>query len=95
MFVPQNTNSFCAFTGFPRTREQAEELFAKEPIDVALNLIVPFEIIIERVKGRWIHEPSGRIYNTEYSPPKIMVKFQHILWESIVLKRELKGICFE
>jgi nucleoside-triphosphate--adenylate kinase len=55
------------------------ELFAKEPVDAALNLIVPFEIIIERVKGRWIHEPSGRIYNIEYSPPKVMVRCSHIM----------------
>ncbi|PNF18126.1 GTP:AMP phosphotransferase AK3, mitochondrial [Cryptotermes secundus] len=67
-------NNNWLLDGFPRTREQAEELYTKEPIDVALNLIVPFEIIIERVKGRWIHEPSGRIYNTEYSPPKITGK---------------------
>jgi adenylate kinase family enzyme len=89
-----NTNLVCAFIGFPRTGEQAEELFAKVPIEVALNLIVPFEIIIERVKGRWIHEPSGRIYNTEYSPPKIMVRYQHILWESIVLKKETESCLF-
>jgi nucleoside-triphosphate--adenylate kinase len=68
------SNSLCAFIGFPRTKEQAEELFANEPIDAALNLIVPFDIIIERVKGRWIHERSGRIYNMEYSPPKVMVR---------------------
>jgi adenylate kinase family enzyme len=92
--VVVNTNSVCAFIGFPRTREQAEELFTKEPIDVALNLIVPFEIIIERVKGRWIHEPSGRIYNTEYSPPKVMVKYQHILWESIVLNKGTERCLF-
>jgi adenylate kinase family enzyme len=87
MFVSLNIISICAFVGFPRTREQAEELFATEPVNAALNLIVPFEIIIERVKGRWIHEPSGRIYNTEYSPPKIMVKYQHFLYESIVLQK--------
>jgi adenylate kinase family enzyme len=69
-----NSNSVFALVGFPRTKEQAEEIFAKEPIDAALNLIVPFEIIIERVKGRWIHERSGRIYNMEYSPPKVMVR---------------------
>jgi adenylate kinase family enzyme len=74
MFTCMNSNSVCAFIGFPRTKEQAEELFAKEPIDAALNLIVPFEVIIERVKGRWIHEKSGRIYNMEYSPPKVMVR---------------------
>ncbi|PSN47879.1 GTP:AMP phosphotransferase AK3 [Blattella germanica] len=58
-------------TGFPRTKMQAEALTTKVRLDAALNLVVPFDIIIDRVKGRWIHEPSGRIYNTEYSPPKI------------------------
>jgi Adenylate kinase and related kinases len=67
-------DSVHSYIGFPRTKEQAEELFASEPIDVALNLIVPFDIIIERVKGRWIHERSGRIYNMEFSPPKVMVR---------------------
>lgn len=74
MFASISSNSVCSFTGFPRTKEQAEELFAKEPIDAALNLIVPFEIIVERVKGRWIHEQSGRVYNMEYSPPKVTVR---------------------
>lgn len=67
-------NNNWLLDGFPRTKEQAEELFANEPIDAALNLIVPIDIIIERVKGRWIHERSGRIYNIEYSPPKVMGK---------------------
>ncbi|KDR21790.1 GTP:AMP phosphotransferase AK3, mitochondrial [Zootermopsis nevadensis] len=67
-------NNNWILDGFPRTKEQAEELFTKEPIYVALNLIVPFEIIVERVKGRWIHERSGRVYNTEYSPPKVTGK---------------------
>jgi nucleoside-triphosphate--adenylate kinase len=61
MFISLNTYSVFAFLGLPRTREQAEELFTKDPLDVDLNLIVPFEIIIEREKGRLIHEPIGRI----------------------------------
>ncbi|XP_046985258.1 GTP:AMP phosphotransferase AK3, mitochondrial [Schistocerca americana] len=57
--------------GFPRTRNQAELLLKNYPITCVLNLIVPFEVIVNRVKGRWIHPSSGRVYNTEYSPPKI------------------------
>ncbi|XP_049846333.1 GTP:AMP phosphotransferase AK3, mitochondrial [Schistocerca gregaria] len=57
--------------GFPRTRNQAELLLKNHPITCVLNLIVPFEVIVNRVKGRWIHPASGRVYNTEYSPPKI------------------------
>lgn len=57
--------------GFPRTRIQAEELHKREPVDVAMNLVVPFDIIFERIKGRWIHIPSGRVYNVDYNAPKV------------------------
>lgn len=57
--------------GFPRTLNQAEKLYQTEPINVAINLVVPFDIIIERIKGRWIHLSSGRVYNTEFNAPKV------------------------
>uniref|UniRef100_T1J1K4 GTP:AMP phosphotransferase, mitochondrial n=1 Tax=Strigamia maritima TaxID=126957 RepID=T1J1K4_STRMM len=56
--------------GFPRTYAQAESLQRKEPVDLALNLNVPFDVIIERIRGRWTHLPSGRIYHTVFNPPK-------------------------
>lgn len=57
--------------GYPRTVVQAEELHEKYKLDAVINLIVPFEIIIERVKGRWVHLASGRVYNTDFNPPKV------------------------
>ncbi|GLH02690.1 GTP:AMP phosphotransferase, mitochondrial [Gryllus bimaculatus] len=60
--------------GFPRTRNQALELSRAFPVNVVINLIVPYDVIIHRVQQRWIHARSGRIYNTEFSPPKIMGK---------------------
>lgn len=56
--------------GFPRTVEQAKAVEHDEPVDVVLNLRVPFEVIIDRIKGRWTHRKSGRIYHTEFNPPK-------------------------
>ncbi|XP_074643217.1 GTP:AMP phosphotransferase AK3, mitochondrial-like isoform X2 [Tubulanus polymorphus] len=56
--------------GFPRTVIQAEALALAEPVDVVLNLDIPFDTIVDRIKGRWIHETSGRIYHTEFKPPK-------------------------
>ncbi|KAK0069848.1 GTP:AMP phosphotransferase AK3, mitochondrial-like [Biomphalaria glabrata] len=56
--------------GFPRTVEQAKALIRSQPIDIVINLRVPFEVIIDRIKGRWTHLPSGRIYHTEFNPPK-------------------------
>lgn len=57
--------------GFPRTKHQAELLLENHSITCVLNLVVPFEVIVNRVKGRWIHPASGRVYNTEYAPPKV------------------------
>ncbi|KAK7101014.1 GTP:AMP phosphotransferase AK3, mitochondrial-like [Littorina saxatilis] len=57
--------------GFPRTVEQAKSLEHDEPVDVVLNLRVPFDVILDRIKGRWTHPKSGRIYHTEFNPPKV------------------------
>ncbi|XP_059167258.1 GTP:AMP phosphotransferase AK3, mitochondrial-like [Physella acuta] len=57
--------------GFPRTVEQAKSLIRDQPIDIVVNLRVPFEVIIDRIKGRWTHLASGRIYHTEFNPPKV------------------------
>merc|ERR1712087_90617 len=57
--------------GFPRTQAQAEALQAETPVNVVVNLCVPFEPIIERVKDRWIHPGSGRVYNLIFNPPKV------------------------
>ncbi|XP_060082470.1 GTP:AMP phosphotransferase AK3, mitochondrial-like [Ylistrum balloti] len=60
--------------GFPRTVPQAKALYREKPVDLVLNLNVPFEVIIDRIKGRWTHAPSGRIYHTEFNPPKVVGK---------------------
>lgn len=61
--------------GFPRTLPQAKIL--KEDLsknDADLNLVVelkvPEKVILERIENRWVHIPSGRIYNLQYNPPK-------------------------
>lgn len=57
--------------GFPRTQPQAQALHQHQQLDLVLSLEVPDEVIIERIKGRWIHLPSGRTYHTEFNPPKV------------------------
>ncbi|GFY76832.1 GTP:AMP phosphotransferase AK3, mitochondrial [Trichonephila inaurata madagascariensis] len=57
--------------GFPRTVKQAKDLTEKHSITLAINLAVPDEVIISRLKGRWLHPASGRIYNTDFNPPKV------------------------
>jgi len=60
--------------GFPRTQPQAEALQGETPVNVVVNLDVPFETIIDRIKDRWIHPGSGRVYNLVFNPPKVAGK---------------------
>ena len=62
-----------AQAGFPRTREQAQLLHTLDPVSAVIELVVPFDVIIGRLAHRWIHAPSGRIYNLEFNPPKTPV----------------------
>lgn len=56
--------------GFPRTLEQANALWKVQPVSLVLSLVVPFEVIIDRVRNRWIHLPSGRVYNVGFNSPQ-------------------------
>ncbi|MCL4123170.1 UNVERIFIED_CONTAM: hypothetical protein GTU68_016569, partial [Idotea baltica] len=60
--------------GFPRTLSQAQMLSEHTKMDLVLSLDVPSQVIIDRIKDRWIHEPSGRVYNTLFNPPKTQGK---------------------
>lgn len=57
--------------GFPRTLPQAEALSEHTVLDTVIDLNVPSDTIIDRIKGRWVHLPSGRVYHDEYNPPKV------------------------
>lgn len=57
--------------GFPRTIAQADALReAHIKIDFVIEIDVPDEEIIERMSGRMVHPPSGRIYHRVHNPPK-------------------------
>lgn len=64
------TSGSWLLDGFPRTTSQAASLHASLPADFVINLDVPFDVIIDRVRGRWVHLPSGRVYNEDWNPPK-------------------------
>ena len=62
--------------GFPRTLPQAEKLdemltARNSSIDQALEFKVEDSLLVRRITGRWIHQPSGRSYHTEFAPPKV------------------------
>jgi adenylate kinase len=56
--------------GFPRTAAQADRLDEIVPINMAVSIKTPFEVLLERISGRWLHEASGRIYNTGFNAPQ-------------------------
>jgi len=59
------------FDGFPRTIPQAEALIAEGVnIDAVVEIAVQDEEIIQRLAGRRVHPESGRVYHTQYNPPK-------------------------
>ncbi|EDQ90410.1 uncharacterized protein MONBRDRAFT_21342 [Monosiga brevicollis MX1] len=57
--------------GFPRTVPQAERLEEVVAPRAILNIDVPSETIVERLKDRLFHPGSGRIYNLQFTPPKV------------------------
>ena len=57
--------------GFPRTLGQARELAKQQPVDVVISLDVPRETILGRVRDRWVHVTSGRVYHATYNPPQV------------------------
>lgn len=59
------------FDGFPRTIAQAEGLQDMgTAIDVVVELKVPDGEVVKRISGRRVHEPSGRVYHIDFSPPQ-------------------------
>ncbi|WVQ97926.1 hypothetical protein IAU59_005045 [Kwoniella sp. CBS 9459] len=62
--------------GFPRTLHQGELLDKvlneeNRPLNMIVHLNVPDSVIMARIAARWVHLPSGRVYNTTYSAPKV------------------------
>lgn len=41
------------------------------PLNLVVNLDVPDEVILSRISDRWVHLPSGRVYNLSYNQPRV------------------------
>jgi adenylate kinase len=57
--------------GFPRTQPQAVELdrvLGLVPLDLAINLEVPKEIVLDRIAGRRVCENCQRVYHVNLPP---------------------------
>jgi len=63
--------------GFPRTVAQAEGLKGiladgnGGGIDRVVNLVVPTEVVVNRLRDRWLCSQCGAIYNTSTAKPKV------------------------
>jgi adenylate kinase len=57
--------------GFPRNAAQAAQVEKLIPINFVVNIQTPADIIINRICNRWVHAPSGRVYNTGFNAPKV------------------------
>ncbi|BCR95661.1 adenylate kinase ADK2 [Aspergillus luchuensis] len=57
--------------GFPRTATQASSLETIIPVNFVVHLVTPPSVILSRIASRWVHEPSGRVYNTDFNAPKV------------------------
>ncbi|KAB1268785.1 Adenylate kinase 4; mitochondrial [Camelus dromedarius] len=71
---------FCFWhLGFPRTLVQAEALDKICELDLVITLNIPFETLKDRLSRRWIHPPSGRVYNPDFNPPHVHVRIYKVL----------------
>ncbi|PWY86992.1 adenylate kinase [Aspergillus heteromorphus CBS 117.55] len=73
---PASTSSISSsasfiLDGFPRTATQASSLDTIVPVNFVVHLVTPPSVILSRIASRWVHEPSGRVYNTDFHVPKV------------------------
>ncbi|PIJ50622.1 adenylate kinase [Erwinia sp. OLTSP20] len=74
--------------GFPRTIPQADAM--KEAgihVDYVLEFAVPDELIVERIVGRRVHAPSGRVYHIRFNPPKVEGK-DDVTGEALTIRKD-------
>jgi adenylate kinase len=67
---PNSQHGFI-LDGYPRTIEQAKALNEIAKVDAVIHLIVPENVIVERLSARRVCKKCSAIYNIRYLRPKI------------------------
>ncbi|TDB59899.1 adenylate kinase [Photorhabdus khanii] len=74
--------------GFPRTIPQADAMKEADiNVDYVLEFDVPDELIIERIIGRRVHAPSGRVYHIKFNPPAVENK-DDVTGEELTIRKD-------
>ncbi|CUR53481.1 Adenylate kinase [Serratia symbiotica] len=81
--------------GFPRTIFQAKAI---KEIGINIDYVLEFKIsdalVMNRIIGRRIHIPSGRIYHIKFNPPKIINK-DDITGENLSIRQDDQEITIQ
>ncbi|CAG9985205.1 unnamed protein product [Clonostachys byssicola] len=71
LLASEDPSASFILDGYPRNATQAHGLESIVPINLAISIVTPISVILERIAGRWVHEPSGRVYNTTFNTPRV------------------------
>ena len=73
---------------FPRTHAQALKMTSMGiKVDHVIEIRVPFDLIVERITGRLVHEPSGRVYHKIFNKPTVEW-LDDVTGESLVQRKD-------
>lgn len=67
----EDPNASFILDGFPRNASQAKQVDNLIPINFVVHIHTPAKVIMDRIANRWVHGPSGRVYNLTFNPPKV------------------------
>lgn len=74
--------------GFPRTIPQADAMKdAGIDVDYVIEFAVPDELIVDRIVGRRVHAPSGRVYHVKFNPPQVEGK-DDVTGEDLTMRKD-------
>lgn len=72
LMLPKTNNTLCRF---PRIHAsytlRTHTRSTNTPLTLLVNLIIPTAILRARIANRWVHAPSGRVYNPSFNPPRV------------------------